>query len=226
MENTPQSNTSALERKAVNAALKQNWKVAKETNLELLKIKPEDKKARMRLGRVYLQIREFKEAEKIFRKVLRTDPINTIAQKNLELAKSKKKATFIKKPSNKDLVKEPGTSHIEIIELSAKKLTADDFKSREILGIKVNKASANIIKKSKVIAKLVTPDTVKRLNSAKRKRIPLTVSYHSGKDNIIKILLKSDAPVFRAERQELKPYIKRGTIDEPAVEMTTTEEKK
>lgn len=226
MENDTSSKSATLEKKAVNAALEHKWKPAIETNLLLLDLNPNDKKARMRLGRAYLQTREFKKAEKLFRGVLKEDPVNTIAKRNIELAKAKKADKNNLEASPKQLIKEPGTTAIEIVELLHKNLTAEDFEVREELGIKINKASVNIYRKGKVIGKVITPDLVRRLNSAKSKRIQISVSFQNGKNNVIRVLFKSAIPVFKAERQELKPYMKKGATDEPEVEIPTTEEQK
>lgn len=226
METTNHVNTIVLEKKAVSAALKQNWKLSIELNLKLLDKNPNDKKAKMRLGRSYLQTRDFPKAQKMFRAVLAVDPVNEIAKKNLELAKAKKKDKVNGNGDTIKLIKEPGTTTMEVIELTDKKLTFDDFEPREELGIKVNLKSANILKKNKVIGKIISPDLIKRLNLAKKKRANIKVSFYNGKKNSIKIILTSDISVFKSERQELKPYMKKGTIDEPAVDTTATEDKK
>lgn len=225
-EDTP-LNAMALEKKAIAAALNNEWKHAIELNHKLLELNPNNNnKAKVRLGRAYLQTRKFKEAEKFFRQVLKTDPGNTIAKKNMELAKAERVDRNNHQTNPKELIKEPGTTAIAIVELTAKNLLAEDFLPREELGMKVNKASVNILRKGKVIAKVITPDLVKRLNGAKSKRAHTTVEFYNGKNNVIRIMFKSDIPVFKAERQELKPYMKRGAIDEPEVEMAPTEKRK
>lgn len=226
METGNSQNTLALEKKAIAAALKQDWKAAINTNLQLLEIEKNNKNAKMRLGRAYLQTRNFGKAEKLFKQVLKGDPVNTIAKKNLGLAKSKKSDKNHLEANLKNLIKEPGKTATELVELIPKNMSSSDFAPREELGIKVNKASVNILKKGKVIGKVISPDLVKRLNNAKSKRALLKAEFHNGRYNVIRVLFKSDAAVFRAEKQELKPYMKKGSIDEPAVETATTEEAK
>ena len=46
----------------------------------------------------------------------------------------------------------------------------------------------------------------------------------SGRGKIIKLIIKSTIPIFRSERQDVKPYIKKGSIDEPELEMPELEE--
>lgn len=229
MENGSQSNGSSqnlvnLERKAVKAALQQDWKAAITTNLEILKIKPKDRDAKMRLGMAYLQTKDFKKAEGIFKEVLKDDPINPIAKKNLGLAKSKK---LIKTPNginHKELIKEPGMAAVSTIELITRKLTSDDFDFREELGMKINRASVTIQKAARTVGKLRDADLVKRLNRGKKLRAELSAVFFGGHDKFIKILFKSNVPVFKAERQEFKPYVKNGVIDEPEMETYFEEE--
>lgn len=226
MENGNSQNVAVLEKKAIAAALKQNWKAAIKTNLQLLEVEKKNKKAKMRLGRAYLQTRDFGKSEKLFKQVLREDPVNSIAKKNLELAKAKKADKNHLESDPKNLIKEPGKTTTEIMELSSKKLTASSFEPREELGLKVNKASVNVLRGGKVIGKVIAPDLVRRLNSAKSKKASLKAEFHSGRYNVIRVLFKSDIAVFRSEKQELKPYMKKGTIDEPAVEIATPENTK
>ena len=226
MENGDSNNVAALEKKSITAALKQDWKAAINTNLQLLDVEKKNKKSKMRLGRAYLQTRDFSKAEKLFKQVLREDPVNSIAKKNLELAKLKKAYKNHLETNPKNLIKEPGKTTTEMLELSSKKLTASSFSPREELGLKVNKASVNVLRGGKVIGKVIAPDLVRRLNCAKSKKASLKAEFHSGRYNVIRVLFKSDIAVFRSEKQELKPYMKKGTLDEPTAEMATTENTK
>ncbi len=218
------ANLVILDKKAVKAALNQDWKSAIELNLQILEIKPNDRKANMRLGMAYLQTKNFKEAEKAFKQVLKVDPINTVAQKNLELAKSKKQV----KPSNgsdtQQIIREPGTTTTTMIELSSKSLTADSFEPREPFSMKVNKASVTVSRKGKPIGKITMADLVKRLNKGKKERAELSVMFFGGKEKIIKLLLISSVAIFKAEKQDFKPYMQKDAIDEPEIEMAPTEE--
>ena len=229
MENGSSHNGSSqnllnLEKKAVKAALNQNWKGAISTNLEILGLKPKDRGAKMRLGAAYLQTGDFKKAESMFKEVLKEDPINSVAKKNLELAKLKKPLKSSNGVNTKHFIKEPGTAEVTMMELLSKKLSADDFELREELGMKINRASILIQKNGRAIGKLKNPDLVKRLNKGKRQRAQLLAAFFGGHDKYIKILFKSDVPIFKAERQEFKPYVKKGAIDEPEMEMYFEEE--
>lgn len=72
---------------AIKAALECNWKRAIEVNQAILKEQPKDIDALNRLGFAYLKLGEAKRAKKIFEKVLKIDPFNPIALKNLKKLK-------------------------------------------------------------------------------------------------------------------------------------------
>lgn len=223
METVEKNNTPALEKKAVKAALDQNWTKAIKLNLNLLDIDSDNKSAKMRLGKAYLQKKKFSDAQKIFKQILKKDPINTIAKKNLELARNRNAQKKNDGIDYSRLIKEPGTGAVGILELTNKRLKAESFSPRENLTLRINKKSVNVLKDGKtLVGKLILPDLVKRLNIAKKKKAHVTASFHGGKDNVIKISLTSSRPVFKAERQELKPYMKKGSIEEPELVLPET----
>lgn len=81
---------------AINAALIQDWKEAIRINLALLKTDKNNISILNRLGFAYLQSGEVADAKKTFTKVMKLDPYNQIAEKNI------KKLGIVKQ---KDLVK-------------------------------------------------------------------------------------------------------------------------
>ena len=81
METTPAQ-------KAVNLALAGNWQEAAKVNLEILKETPDDLDALNRLARAYSELGKTEKARSAANKVLKIDPLNTIALKDLEKWKS------------------------------------------------------------------------------------------------------------------------------------------
>lgn len=69
---------------AIDAALKNDWDRAIELNSAILKENPNDLEALNRLAQAYLQLGELDNAKNTYRKVLRADPYNLIAKKNLK----------------------------------------------------------------------------------------------------------------------------------------------
>jgi len=72
-----------LAQKAINEALKGDWKEATKTNLQILKTNPQDIDALNRLARAYAEKGEFGKAKKSAEKVIKIDPFNPIATKAL-----------------------------------------------------------------------------------------------------------------------------------------------
>ena len=100
---------AVLTKKAIEASLKQKWAEAISLNSDILKVYPDNIDAKIRLGRCYLQTKEFSKAKKIFKEVLEKDPINSIALRNYDLAKNQKTECNgnSAKLSTKALLKEP-----------------------------------------------------------------------------------------------------------------------
>jgi len=69
---------------AIKLALMGKWEEAIEVNEELLKDRPDDVDVLNRLGKAYLELGRFEEAEEAYRRALEVDPLNRIAKKNLE----------------------------------------------------------------------------------------------------------------------------------------------
>jgi Tetratricopeptide repeat len=69
---------------AIKLAQQGKWEEAVQVNNELLGIFPEDSETLNRLGKAYLELRHFGEAKDAYERALKTDPGNSIAQKNLQ----------------------------------------------------------------------------------------------------------------------------------------------
>lgn len=72
-----------LEQQAIASALTQNWNDAVKINLEIIKKDQKSIEAQNRLGRAYMELGKNILAKKSFEKVLKIDPYNHIAHKNL-----------------------------------------------------------------------------------------------------------------------------------------------
>lgn len=76
-----------LTRKAINLALKYQWKDAIKVNKLILKEDNLNIEALNRLARAYLEIEDIKRAINISKKVLKIEPSNKIAEKSIEKCK-------------------------------------------------------------------------------------------------------------------------------------------
>lgn len=215
-----QTNVNALEKKAIKLALQENWDDAIKTNIELLDISPQDIKAKIRLGRAYLQTKDFTKASKLFKEVLEIDPINKIAKKNYELAKSKKTQTNVKVQNSRSLVKEPGTTTEAKATLEAPRITANTFSYGEKLELKILKSRINLVAEGKTIGHIENEDVTKSLQKVKDlEEVRVSAIFIRGEDKNIEILVKCSKAIFKSDVQDIKPYLKKGSIEEPEIEI-------
>ncbi len=75
---------------AINAALSQQWDEAIRINLHILEENPDDIDAYNRLAFAYLQKEKIEQAKTAYQQVLKRDPYNQIAQKNLKKLEDQK----------------------------------------------------------------------------------------------------------------------------------------
>lgn len=221
-----QDSPSVLTKKAIEASLKGKWKEAIDLNLAILEKTPKDLDAKNRLGRAYLQIKEFNKAKRVFKEVLQVDPINSVALRNLKLATEGKIEHNGKvQVDPKNLIKEPGTTTEVGMDIIAKRISADSFTPAEQLEIKVYKNKADFYKKDShgkdLLVAFLTNDLVNRLRLVKDKEETLNAYFVSGEGKRINVLIRSSIPVFKGEKQEVKPYIKPGSLDEPEMDIPT-----
>ena len=76
-----------LEQQAIDAAINIQWKQAIELNNKIIKLEAKNESAYLRLGFVYLQLRDIVKAKKFYSKALRLQPRNSVALQNLERVK-------------------------------------------------------------------------------------------------------------------------------------------
>lgn len=210
------SSLNVLDRKAVKAALEQNWDHAVELNTEIIKLNPVDLNAKIRLGKAYLHLGLFAKAKKLFREILDLDPLNQIAKKNYELAKTNK-AGKENHSKTQIIVKEPGTTGEASFTITEPKITSNNFTKGDELEIKVLKKSVQVyaVLRDKKIHLGDLEDTItEKLNAAKDKGAELSAVFVSGTGKSVKVLLKSSIPIFRGQKQEVKPYVKQTGFDE------------
>jgi len=222
------SSIIGLEKKAIDFALNANWEGAVEINQQILTKDPDNVDAMLRLGKAYLQTKEFNKAKKMFKEVLSIDPINSTAQKNLKLATEKKSEKRILHSLNSNsLIIEPGTSTEVKFEITAKRVFSEDFTPGEKFGHKIEKNGISVIRHKEdedVELGIINGDILQKLQWAKSQNAKIEVYFVGGKEKIMEVLVKCSVPVFKGEKQDIKPYIKKDSIDEPELELPETEE--
>ena len=112
-----QPDITPLENQAIQAALNNNWKEAIKLNQEIIKLSPKNVSSLNRLGTAYLKTSKTSLAQKTFKRVLKINPNNPIAIKNLSILKHQTKSknpTPASKPRSHviSFIEEPGVSKI------------------------------------------------------------------------------------------------------------------
>lgn len=208
---------NSLNQKAIKAALNSNWSEAITLNEEILQQNPNDMNVKLRLGKAYLQASEFSKAKMIFKEVLDKDPINKIAQKNLELAKSQKKETESNLGAKVGLIKEPGTSNEIYFDITEKGITANNFSRGDSLELHIVKAGVMLQGyrgNNLTDLGLLEKSLANKIYEAKKEGAVIKAVVLSGKDKKLEVLLSSTLPIFKSRKQETKPYVKKGALDE------------
>ncbi len=178
-----------LAQSAIKKALAGEWQEALKINLELLKENPSDTDTLNRLARAYSETGNTKKALIIAKKVLKLDPINSIALRSVDKWQNMKSKTVSAAPVSASLfLEEPGKTRIvSLINLGEKDLLCNLNCADEVkLTAHTHRLSVNTIE-GKYIGRL--PD-----DSAKEliKTIKLGQEYRT----FIKISSPSEVKVF------------------------------
>lgn len=82
--------TSILYQQAIDAALNSKWEEALKINRKIIKLDPQNVDALNRQAKAYMELGKPKLAKKFYSEVLKIDPYNPIALKNLKMMKAYK----------------------------------------------------------------------------------------------------------------------------------------
>ena len=208
-----ENNLLSLEKKAIDAALKNDWETAVILNTQILNNTQNNLGAKIRLGKALIQTKKFKEAIKMFEEVLEIDPINQIAIKNLAVAKEKKVSQA--NIQAKQLIIEPGMTTELTIEVNKN----IPFEVGQVLTLNIDEDKIYTYYNDKKFAKTNNSDLDKTIKNAILKNINIDCSVIKIKQNKITLLLSSEVPIFKGEKQSVKPYFKKGTIEEEEPEL-------
>lgn len=85
------SSAVSLAKLAIDAALSSRWNKALEYNREINKLEPDNIECLNRLAKAYLELGKYQQSKKTYQEVLKRDPYNMIAQKNIKKISAFKK---------------------------------------------------------------------------------------------------------------------------------------
>jgi len=136
-----------IQDKAIQAALKGDWEMAVEINLEILSNSPQNIPALNRLGRAYTELGQKEAAADSYSQVLKIDKYDTIASKNLKLLPHQKSNLASVTLSEENFIELPGiTKSSSLIKVA----------SRDILLSLVCKQTLELVPKTRLVAILTT----------------------------------------------------------------------
>jgi tetratricopeptide (TPR) repeat protein len=154
-----------LEKQAVQAAIKGTWQKAIQLNRQIIKEDSKNIGALNRLARAYWELGKVDEAQKSYRQVLKLDPYNSIATKNLQrLVKKRKKGKQKKISLSGNLfLEEPGkTKTIKLIRLASAEVLSE-LNSGQSVKLEPKKRTISVISEDKVYLGTVPDDLSLRL---------------------------------------------------------------
>ena len=137
-------------KEAITLALQGQWKEAVAINLSLIEKFPSDVEALNRLGRAYMELGEYKDAEASYRKTLAVDQYNGIAQKNLQrlsyLKKTKTSAeTKTHKLEPQQFIEEIGKAGVAQLSNLAKPAILARMVAGDVVNLKVSENNLDVV---------------------------------------------------------------------------------
>lgn len=149
---------SNLVSSATKAALEGDWQKAVELNLEILSSDPNDIEALNRLAHALSFLGKTEEAKKTYHRVLRIDPYNHIAKKNLEKLHALKNGNFQMTPGSASgsclFLEEPGRTKVTNIINPAQQKVLSLLYPGTLLELVVKKHSVCVFKDGEYIGAL------------------------------------------------------------------------
>jgi len=189
-----------LSQKAVRASLDGDWKGAITLNEDILKLDKNNINALNRLAKIYIELKKTKEAKKIAKRVLKLDPINEIAKKNLKRADKFSHTEGITSPES--LIKEPGKTKTISLESKLPPRELLHLEPGEILKLKPYRHKVKILDLAGHEIARIEDETASTLLSILKKKIPLRVNLINLEGKKLTLLIKGKKEIFPPETKK------------------------
>lgn len=155
----------SLKNQAIQTALKGDWQNAISLNKDLIKENPSDIDALNRIALAFTITGKIKEAKSSYQKVIKIDPLNSIALRNLKKLKDKNlkiNTTNINYQINNKFLEEPGrTKVIELINIAPARIV-EDLRAGRSLNLSIKRLKIFVLDNAQYVG--VLPDDIgKRL---------------------------------------------------------------
>jgi len=152
-----------LKNQAIQTALHGNWQEAITMNKSLIAQNPEDIDALNRLALAYTITGKIKEAKSTYQKVIRVDPLNPIALRNLKKIKDKKFSLTANSSNsciNNKFLEEPGkTKVVELVNIAQPKIV-ESLRTGQSLELSIKRLKIFALEGTQYIG--VLPDDIAR----------------------------------------------------------------
>ena len=152
-----------LTNQAIQTALQGNWQEAVAMNKSLIADNPEDINALNRLGLAYTILGKLKEAKTTYQKVIRIDPLNPIALRNLKKIKEKKFSETAKLSNsciNNKFLEEPGkTKVVELVNIAQPEIV-ESLRTGQSLELSIKRLKIFALENTQYVG--VLPDDIAR----------------------------------------------------------------
>lgn len=152
----------SLKNQAIQTALSGDWANAIELNKALIKEEPNDIDALNRLALAYSILGKIKEAKTTYNKVIKIDPLNFIAQRNLLKLKDKTPGGTVSYKINNQFLEEPGrTKVVELVNIAQPQII-ERLRTGQMLNLSIKRFKIFVLDDKQYIG--VLPDDIgKRL---------------------------------------------------------------
>lgn len=155
-------NTALLKTKAVKTALNGDWNTAAEINLTLVKDNPSDIDALNRLAMAYGVLGKVTEAKKIYQKVFKLDPLNSIALRNCKKLKENCNSTF-NFTINNNFIEETGkTKIVELVNVAQTQII-ENLRTGQIVDLSIKRSRIFVLNDQKQYIGVLPDDIGRRL---------------------------------------------------------------
>ncbi len=191
-----------LSQKAITAATSGNWNEAIDINLKILKNSPEDIDALNRLAKAYAELGKIPKAISTVRKVLKINPFDRIASKNLE--KWKKAKSGQTSPCNQatadSFIEEPGKTKIVSLVYTADPKTIASLDAGDEVSILLKGGSLQILTKDGRYIGRLTDDIASRLKKLIKMGNIYQLFIKSIESNKVKVFIREVKRSKKAEK--------------------------
>ena len=131
----PGDNLNQLIKQSIGAALSQDWNKASTLNQRILKISPNNIDTLNRLAKAKLELKNYREAKTVLKKVFLLDKFNSIAKVNMEKVNRPKnsfpKTTRSDKSQTVSFIEEPGKTKTVVLVNLGERQVMDCLQSGE-----------------------------------------------------------------------------------------------